>query len=77
LKSVQWFWRVSILNVFPYTSLCKMKRPLVGPFLGEFYFNAQSLLTMSKGCCIGNSFPFGVMVHEKKSFKCISLYKPM
>jgi len=39
-KSVQWFWRVSILNVFPYISLCKMKRPLAGPFLGGFYFYA-------------------------------------
>jgi len=51
-KSVQWFSRVNVLNVFPYISLCKMKRPLVGPFFGRFYFHAQSLQTMSKGCCI-------------------------
>jgi len=62
---------------FPYISLCKMKRPLVGPFLGGFYFYAQTLLIMSKGCCIWNSFSFGLLVHKKKSFKCISLYKPM
>jgi len=26
------------LNVLPYISLCKMKRPLVGPFLADFIF---------------------------------------
>jgi len=68
---------VSVLIVFPYMSLCKMKRPLVGPFLGRFNFYAQSLQHISKGCCVWNSFTFGVLVHEKKSFTCISLYKPM
>jgi len=49
---MQWFWRVSVLNLFPYINLhvCKMKRPLVGTFLGGFYFYVQTLLTMSKGC---------------------------
>jgi len=54
-----------------------MKHPLVGLFLGGFYFYAQSLLTMSKWCCIWNSCTFELLVHNKKSFKCISLYKPM
>jgi len=52
LKSVQQFWRMRVLNVFPYISQCKMKHPLVGPFFGRFYFYAQTLRTMSKGCCI-------------------------
>jgi len=43
LKSIQWFWRVSVLNAFPYISLCKMKRPLVEPFFGRFYFYTQTL----------------------------------
>jgi len=43
LKSVKWFWRLSVLNVFPYIRLCKMKRPLVGSFLGGFYFYVQTL----------------------------------
>jgi len=30
------------LHAFPYISLCKKKRPLVGQFLGGFYFYAQS-----------------------------------
>jgi len=57
---------VSILNVFPYISLCKMKRPLVGPYLGGFYFYVQTLQTMSQGCCMSNIRVFGVPVHEKK-----------
>jgi len=53
--------RSSILNVlvFPYTSLCKMKCSLVGPFLHRFYFNMQSLQTMS------DITVFGMSVHEK------------
>jgi len=43
----------------------------------RFYFYAQNLQTMAKGCCIWNSFAFGLLVHEKKSFKCTSLYKHM
>jgi len=54
-----------------------MKHPLVGPFFGRFYFYAHIVQSMSKGCCIWNSFTFGILVHEKKSFTCISLYKPM
>jgi len=33
-------------------SLCNMKRPLVGPFFGRFYFYAQILQAMCKECCI-------------------------
>jgi len=75
LKSVQWFWRrshflkMSILDVFPYISLCKMKHPLVGPFLGGFYFYVQTLQTMPQGCCMSNIRVFGLPVHEKKIFK--------
>jgi len=54
------------LNVFPYISLCKMKRPLVGPFLGGFYFYVQILQTMSQGCCMSNIRLFGQPVREKK-----------
>jgi len=50
-----------------------MKRPLVGSFWRRFYFNTQSLQTMSNGCCTCNSFTFGLLVHEM-SFKCISAY---
>jgi len=32
--------------------ICKMKCPLVGPFLGRFYFYAQTLQTMYQGCCM-------------------------
>jgi len=46
-----WFTWKRGLPVFPYVSLCKMKRPLVGPFWGGFYFYAQNLQTMSQGCC--------------------------
>jgi len=53
-----------------------MKRPLGGPFLGRFYFYAHTLQTMSKGCCIWNSFTFGILVHEKKSFTSISYINP-
>jgi len=49
----------------------------VRPFLGRFYFYAQSLQTISKGCCLWNSFTFGLFAHVKKRFTCISLYKPM
>jgi len=42
-----------------------MKRPLVGPFLGGIYFYAQTLQTMSQGCCISNIRVFGMPVHEK------------
>jgi len=53
------------LNVFPYINLCKMNSPLVGPFLGGIYFYAQTLQTMSQGCCISNIRVFGMPVHEK------------
>jgi len=33
----------------------------------DFILNMQILLTMSKGCCIWNSFTFGLLVHKKKS----------
>jgi len=42
-----------------------MKRPLVGPFLGGFYFYAHVLQTMPQGCCISNIRVFGMPVHEK------------
>jgi len=32
---------MGILNVVLYTSICKMKRPLVGPFFGRFYFTRK------------------------------------
>jgi len=75
-KSVQWFWRVSILNVFPYISLCNMKRPLVRPFLGGFYFYAQTLQTMPQGCCMSNIRVFGLPVHDKKIFKFSPNFTP-
>jgi len=68
LKSVQWFWRVSVLNVFPYIILRKMKCPLVMPFLGIFYFYVQTLQTMFQGCCLSNISVFGLPVHENKIF---------
>jgi len=40
------------LLVLHYTSVCKMKRPLMGPILIGFYFYAQNLQTMSQGCCM-------------------------
>jgi len=33
-----WFMRRRAFNAFPYITLCKMKHPLVGPFLGDFIF---------------------------------------
>jgi len=42
-----------------------MKRPLVGPFFGRFYFYMQSLQTMSHGCWMSNIRVFGLPVHEK------------
>jgi len=51
--------RDEVLHVFPYISLCKMERPLVGPFLGRFYFYVQTLQTMSQGCCMSNIRVFG------------------
>jgi len=63
-----WFMRRRALNVFPYIILCKMKRPLVGPILGGFYFYVRSLQTMSQGCCISNIRVFEMPVHEKKIF---------
>jgi len=56
-------------NVFSFLSLCKTKRPLVGPILSGFDLYAQSLKTMSKGCCISNIRVFGMPVHEKKIFQ--------
>jgi len=67
-KSVQWFLKVSVLNAIPYISLCKMKHPLVGPFLCSFYFYVNSLQTMSQGCCMSNIRVFGLPVYEKKIF---------
>jgi len=43
-----------------------MKRPLVMPFLGGFYFYAQTLQTMSEGFCMSNNRVFELPVHEKK-----------
>jgi len=51
--------------------------PPGGAIFGWILFYAQTLLTKPKGSCIWNSFTFGLFVHKKKSFKCISLYKPM
>jgi len=54
---------------FKCTSLYKPMQneaPLVGPFFGGFYFDVQTLLTMSKGCYIWNSFTFGLLVHKKR-----------
>jgi len=45
-----------------------MKRPVVGPFLGGFYFYEQTLQTMSQGCSMLNIRVFGLPVHEKKIF---------
>jgi len=53
-------------DVLPYICLCKMKRPLDGPILGGFYFYAQTLQTISQGCCISNIRVFGMPVHKKK-----------
>jgi len=64
-----WFMRRRGLHVFNCISLCKMKRSLVGPFLGGFYFYAQPLQTMSQGCCMSNIRVFRLPVHEKKMFK--------
>jgi len=36
-----WFMRRRGLHAFPYTSLCKKKRPLVGSFMGKLYFYVQ------------------------------------
>jgi len=49
-------------------SLGKKKRPLVGPFLEGFYFYAQTLQTMSQGCCMSKIRVLGSPVHEKKIF---------
>jgi len=69
-----WFTRGRALNVFPYISLCKKKCPLVGPFLGGIYFYAQTLQTMSQGCCIANIRVFGMPVHEKEGFIKLTKY---
>jgi len=60
-----WFMRRRAFNVFPCISLCQIKRPLVGPILGGFYFYLQSLQTMSQGCCISNIRVFEKPVHKK------------
>jgi len=55
-----------------------MKRPLVGPFLVDFIVMRKLNKPGPKDrCCLWNFFVFGILVHEKKSFKCISLYKPI
>jgi len=59
------FTRRRALNSFPYISLYKIKRPLVGLFLGRNYFRAQYSQTMSKGCCMSNIRVFGMLVCEK------------
>jgi len=48
----------------------------MGPFLGRFYFYTHILQTMSQGCCIWNSFTFGLLVHNwtRRRFIYISLY---
>jgi len=45
-----------------------MKRPLVGPFLGGFYFYVHTLQTMSQGCYMSNTRVFKLPVHEEKIF---------
>jgi len=71
-----WFTRIRGLHVFPYISLCKLKCPLVGPFLGGFYFYVQTLQTMSQGSCLSNIRVFGMSVHEKKIFKYSPNFTP-
>jgi len=57
------------LHVFPYLSLCKMKCPLVVPILGRFYFYAQTLQTMSQGCCISKIRVFEMPFMKRIFFK--------
>jgi len=64
------------LNAFPYITICKIKRPLVRPFLGRFNFYAQTLQTMTNGCCMSNIRVFGLPVHEKKIFKHSPKFTP-
>jgi len=54
-KSVQWFWRVCILNVFPYISLCKMKRPLRW---GHFWADLIFTRTLYSPCLKDASYEF-------------------
>jgi len=51
-----------------------MKCPLVGPFLGGFYFYAQSLQTMSQECCMSDIRVFGIPLHEKIFEKFTKFY---
>jgi len=51
--------------------------PLVGLFLSRFYLHVQSLQTLSQGWCKLNFFVFGILVHWKKTFRCISLLSPV
>jgi len=54
--------------------------PPSGPFLGGFYFYAQTLQTMSQGCFMSNIRVFGLPVQEKEDFlkftKFIPLFAP-
>jgi len=64
-----WFMRRRALNVFPYISLCKMKRPLVGPFLADFIFMESLYKPCPKDAVCHDIRVFGMPVREKKIFK--------
>jgi len=74
LKSIQWFLRVSVLNVFPYISLCTVKCPLVGPFFNRFILMCK----LYKPCLKDAAYQFPLYLncrHEKKSFKYLCKMK--
>jgi len=81
---LQNFWKLTSTCVFfslqfslhQIRQRCKMKRPLVVPSLGEFYFYAQSLQTLSQGSCMSNIREFEQPVHEKifKNLPCFVPY---
>jgi len=50
--------------------------PLVGPFLGGFYFYTQNLQTLSQGCYTSNISVFGQPVHEKRIFLISQNFTP-
>jgi len=69
-----WFTRRRVLHVFSYISLCKMKRPLVWPFLGGFYLYVQTLQIMSQGCCMSKYLDSQFM--RRRSFKVHQMLPP-
>jgi len=76
-----WFMRRRALNVFPYISIRKIKRPVVGPIVGRFYFYVQTSQTMPQGCCMSNIWVFGMPVHGRflkftKYYTFLSLIGP-